>query len=133
MEEDKKVRIDKWLWAARMFKTRTLATDACNAGRVKVNGKSIKPSRKAQIGDEITVQKGQDKKIWVVQSLIEKRVSYSLAQECYEDKSPPPLARKPFQKMDSVFFDYPVAHRERGAGRPTKKDRRTIDKYKDME
>ncbi len=114
-----------------MFKTRTLATAACGSGRVKVDGVSVKPSRKIKLEEEVTISYGQDKKILVAKKLIEKRVSFKLAVECYEDKSPPPVPKDPNKVLDSAFFDFPVAQRERGAGRPTKKDRREIEKLRE--
>lgn len=123
-----KIRIDKWLWAVRMFKTRSLATDACNAGRVKINGDSVKPARNIAIGETITMQFGQDKKILKVVQLIENRVSFAIASTCYEDFSPPPIPRK-ITQQDSVFHPLPTAMRERGTGRPTKKERRSLDDF----
>lgn len=120
-----KVRIDKWLWAIRIYKTRTLASDACKAGKVKINGKSVKPSYNLQVGETIHIQKGINKKIYKALNLIEKRVAASLAAEAYEDLSPPEIQEK---KTYSAFFHYPG--RDKGAGRPTKKERRDMDKWK---
>lgn len=131
MSDLTKLRIDKWLWAVRVFKTRTLSTDACNAGRVKINGKSVKPSRSLKIGETVTITKGRVTIIYEVGKLIEKRVSAVLAAECYKDLSPPPPPKIAYGKKDAAFFDFPVAHRKRGEGRPTKKDRREIDRLKD--
>ena len=119
-----KVRIDKWLWAVRAFKTRSLATEACTAGKIKVNGTSVKPARNIAIGESVHFTQGIDKKIWKVLQLIEKRVSAPLAQACYEDLSPAPTPpAEPSVFIESVF-------RTRGEGRPTKKERRDIDKYR---
>lgn len=123
-----KVRIDKWLWSVRVFKTRSLATTACAAGKVKINGKSMKPSFNLKGGETITIRKGPLTIIYTVLTLIEKRVSAQLAAECYEDSSPPPPPKPTFGKKDAAFFDFPVAYRKRGDGRPTKKERRDIDK-----
>ena len=123
------VRIDKYLWSIRIFKTRSLASKACAAGRVKIDGRSIKASYSPKIGETITIQKGQEKKVVKVQQLIANRVNATLASMCYVDLSPPPMAIT--KKMDSVFYDVPVAPREKGTGRPTKKERRTLDKYRD--
>lgn len=130
MAEKSKIRVDKWLWAVRIFKTRSLATDACNAGRVKIEGKSVKPSRTLRIGETVTVKKGQLTIIYKAVGLIQKRVSATLAAENYEDLSPPPPPPKP-TKFNSAFIELPVAQRERGAGRPTKRERRKIDDLKD--
>lgn len=126
-----KVRIDKWLWAVRVFKTRTLATTACGAGRVKINGGSVKASREVKIGEKITIKKGPLTIIYEVTNLIEKRVSATLAAECYVDHSPPPPPKSVFSKKDAAFIQLPTAFRKRGDGRPTKRDRREIDKLKD--
>lgn len=131
MPELQKVRIDKWLWSVRVFKTRTLATKACDAGRVKIGGKSVKASRGAALGDKITVRKGPLTIIYEVTKLIGKRVSATLAAECYVDHSPPPPPKPTFGKKDAAFFDFPVAARERGTGRPTKRDRRDLDKLRE--
>lgn len=125
---DDKIRADKWLWAIRMFKTRTLATDACNAGKVKIDGDSIKASRMLKVGDLLSVQREQEKKIIRVVTLIEKRVGAPQAMMCYDDLSP---KTDPSEKLDPLF--YTIAHRDRGAGRPTKKERRALDDYFDDE
>jgi len=131
MAELQKVRIDKWLWSVRVFKTRTLATKACDAGRVKIKGSSVKASRGVQIGDKITVRKGPLTIIYESTKLIGKRVSATLAAECFVDHSPPPPPRPTFTKKDAAFLDFPQAVRERGTGRPTKRDRRDLDKLRD--
>lgn len=133
MPDLSKIRADKWLWAVRVFKTRTQATDACNAGKVKIEGNSIKPSRSIKVGETINIRKGPLTIIYQVEKIIEKRVSATLAAECYKDFSPPPPPKPTFTKKDTAFFDFPVAYRKRGDGRPTKKDRRTIDKLRDDE
>lgn len=126
-----KVRIDKWLWAVRVFKTRTLATTACGSGRVKIDGSSIKASRTIKIGEKVTIKKGPITIIYEVVELIEKRVSATLAAEAYNDHSPPPPPRPIFSKKDAAFIQLPTAFRKPGDGRPTKKDRREIEKLKD--
>lgn len=126
MADVQKIRIDKWLWAVRVFKTRTLATTACAAGRVKIGGKSVKPSRNVALGDTITAKKGPLTIIYKVEKLIAKRVSAKLAAECYLDQSPPAPPKPTFSKKDAIFFDRPV--RRRGEGRPTKRERRDLDK-----
>ncbi|MFV0523779.1 MAG: RNA-binding S4 domain-containing protein [Acidimicrobiales bacterium] len=115
------VRIDKWLWSVRLFKTRTVATEACAAGRVHVGDKAAKPSTKVSVGDTVTVRQPSRQMIVVVERLIEKRVSAGLAAECYEDRSPPPPGRP---------VEPPVAVRDRGSGRPTKRDRRRIEQFR---
>lgn len=125
-ENAEKIRIDKWLWAVRLFKTRTLAADACHAGKVKIDGESAKASRHLKLGDTITLTKGQERKIIKVLTLIENRVGAPVALTCYEDLSPPPTTAE--QAMSSVFY-LPNITRDRGTGRPTKKERRSLDKF----
>jgi len=125
MAEASKVRVDKWLWSVRAYKSRTLATDACNAGKVKINGKSVKASRLIDLNEEVHFQRAGNRKIYKVTALLEKRVSASLAATAYEDLSPPEIKN---EKMGSAFVSYPS--REKGAGRPTKKDRRGMNKFK---
>lgn len=120
-----KIRIDKWLWAVRIFKSRAISTDACNSGKVKIAGKSIKPSRAIKINETITVQKGIVKFVYEVTGLIEKRVSAKIASENVKDLT---SAEEKF-KMKAASTQ-PVASREKGLGRPTKKDRRDIEKFK---
>ena len=129
MTTTQKIRIDKWLWAIRIFKTRTLASDACKAGRVKIGGQSVKASRLIKIGDTVSVQKGPEKKIVKAISLIEKRVGASIAINCYEDLSPPPPIKQG-NKMQAVFFHPTDSQRDRGTGRPTKRERRVLDDFK---
>jgi len=118
-----KVRIDKWLWAIRVYKTRSLANDACQSGKIKINSTRIKPSRTIQIGDRITVQKGYIKFDYEVTGIIEKRVSATLAQQNYIDHTP----EEEKIKTNTKLFT-PQYQREKGQGRPTKKDRRDLDK-----
>jgi ribosome-associated heat shock protein Hsp15 len=109
------VRVDKWLWAVRVFKTRRQATDACTAGRIRING---------EVGDIVQAARRDRTIIYVAHELLEKRVSAPLAAAAVEDRSPPPP-----KKQDHL--DLPVfAQRDRGSGRPTKKDRRAIDKLR---
>lgn len=123
-----KIRVDKWLWAIRIFKTRTLASDACKAGRVKIDNKSVKASRMLKVGETVRVQKGEERKVVKAIKLIEKRVGAPIAVECYEDLSPKPDLS---DRQRPIFYKFPVAKRDRGTGRPTKKDRRDIDKLQD--
>lgn len=123
-----KTRIDKWLWSVRIYKTRTLATDACNAGKVKIAQNSVKPSQMIKIDDEIHISMNGEKKIYKVLSIIEKRVGAPIASLCYEDLSPPSIHDK---KQDSFFYNF--EYREKGSGRPTKKERRAIEEFKDTE
>jgi ribosome-associated heat shock protein Hsp15 len=109
------VRVDRFLCATRLFKSRTLAHDACEAGHVEVNGETVRASRLVRIGDEIRALAPRGRIVIVVSALEEKRQGAPRAKELYEDHSPPPVER-----------EMKVALRDRGAGRPTKADRRAI-------
>lgn len=122
MADKEKLRIDKYLWAIRAFKTRSLATEACKAGRVKLDGQTIKASHIVKIGEVYTIQKGIERKVIRVTALLEKRVDAKTAINFYEDITP----------VEDTYgyksmFHAPVLKRDRGTGRPTKKDRREID------
>ena len=127
MSELQKIRIDKWLWSVRMYKTRTLATEACAAGKIKIDGEAVKASYLLKIGQLINMKRQGEK--WTLKSvkLIEKRVSAPLAVVCYEDLTPPEEKNK--LQFPATFYEV----RDRGIGRPTKKDRREIDKFKDTD
>jgi len=119
------VRIDKWLWAVRVFKTRSLATEACKKGRVTIAGQSAKPSRVLKPGEVVEVRKNPVTYSYKVKQLIQKRVGAKLVPEYMEDITPASeLEILEMQKNMSWF------ERERGTGRPTKKDRRDIDRLK---
>ena len=115
------VRIDKYLWAVRVYKTRTQATDACRKGRVTVDKMPAKPSRMVSAGDVIRVKKMPVIYSYRVLDPIEKRVGARLVEEHMEDITPPEELHK--QDMQDDFF----VSRERGTGRPTKKERRRLD------
>ncbi|HOY04966.1 MAG TPA: RNA-binding S4 domain-containing protein [Saprospiraceae bacterium] len=124
-----KVRVDKWLWSVRIYKSRTIATDACKSGKIKVAGHGVKPSYQITEGDVVTVKKeGFTFEFRAVQ-LIEKRVGAPIAITCYEDITP--AAEK--SKYEAWFLNATPTNekRERGSGRPTKKDRRDIDTLKE--
>ena len=125
MGQVSKIRIDKWLWAVRIFKTRAISTDACNSGKVKIDGKSIKPSRTISLHETITVQKGIIKFVYNVAGLIEKRVSAKIASKNVTDLT----SEEEKFKMKAASAQ-PVATRDKRIGRPTKKDRRDIDKLR---
>jgi ribosome-associated heat shock protein Hsp15 len=115
-----KVRLDAWLWAVRIYKTRTDATAACRAGHVRLNGNPVKAAQAVVAGDRIRVRKaGHEFDLEVVQ-LLAKRVSAQVARTAYVDHSPP--------RERQVIPTVPV--RDRGAGRPTKKDRRELDRLR---
>lgn len=123
MEE---VRIDKYLWAIRLFKTRTKATKACNAGKVKIDGQSVKPAQTIQVGHVFTVRVNHEVKTIEVVELVEKRVGFSIAKTCYKDITP---EEDKLNVNKSAF--YSSERRDRGTGRPTKKERRDIEEFKD--
>lgn len=115
------VRVDAWLWAVRVYKTRSLATSACRAGHVRVNGERAKAAQQVRPGDEVRVRiAGFDRQL-VVRKTITKRVGAALVAESVEDRTPPPPPR------ELTAF---VPIRDRGAGRPTKRERRDIDKLR---
>ena len=114
-----RVRIDKWLWAARMFKTRSMATKACSAGHVRVNGETAKASLTVQAGDQVEVLTPARLRILEILALLDKRGPASVAQTLYSDHTPPP----PPKEEAPVF-------RERGSGRPSKRQRRALHKLR---
>ena len=118
------VRVDKWLWSVRVFKTRRQAADACAAGRVRINGTTVKPAAKVKTGDVVEAVRRDRTIVYVARELIDRRVSAAHAAACVEDRSPPPPERH--NHVDTPIF----AQRDRGAGRPTKKDRRAIDRLR---
>jgi ribosome-associated heat shock protein Hsp15 len=116
------VRVDKWLWAVRLYKTRALAADACKRGGVLVNGLPAKPSRDVHIGETVQAKTGQITRTVKVAGLIEQRVGAAIAREHAEDLTPPEEYNKPREPDYSRGIVRP-----KGAGRPTKKDRRDLD------
>lgn len=124
--EENIVRMDKWLWAARLFKTRSLAADAIKGGKVKVDGNPIKPSREVKEGDVIQVQIEQLHKVVQVKTVIKNRVSAKQVPEVYNDLTP----KEEYERIEFMHA-YKAEWRDRGAGRPTKKERRMIEKMKD--
>jgi ribosome-associated heat shock protein Hsp15 len=114
-------RVDRWLWAVRLYKTRSAATDAVKGGHVSVNGTGAKPATPVKVGDRVEAYAGGRERVLEVARVIEKRVGAPLAAECVVDHSPPPPERS---EVDAVF------HRDRGAGRPTKRERRQLDRFR---
>jgi ribosome-associated heat shock protein Hsp15 len=115
-------RVDRWLWSVRAFKTRTVATEACKGGHVSVNRAVTKPATTVRVGDLITIRVDGRDRVLEVAEVIDRRVSATRAAECYRDHSlpPPPAARAG-----------PTLVRDRSTGRPTKRDRRLIDRLRD--
>jgi ribosome-associated heat shock protein Hsp15 len=119
------VRLDKWLQIARVYKTRTQATHAVDLNRVRVNGQTAKPHRNLVLGDRIEVEIGDWTRILIVKELRDKTVSKEEARTLYDDQSPPRPEADPIQRL----MRRPPVLREKGAGRPTKKERREIDRW----
>lgn len=116
------VRIDKYLWAIRVYKTRTDATDACKGGKIRINGLDIKPSKTVKVGDIITARKGSVTYTYKVLDLLEKRVGAKLVENYALNQTPAEELEKLRAPIETFFLK-----RDRGAGRPTKKDRRQMD------
>lgn len=121
------VRIDKWLWAVRIFKTRSKATEACRKGRVEVDELPVKPSREVRIGDVVKVRIAPITRSFKVTGIIEKRVSAKLAPDFVEDITP-----QEELEMLNVQKEMNFLKRDKGTGRPTKKDRRDLDDFFDF-
>ena len=119
-------RIDKWLWAARIFKTRSIAAYACKNGRVVVNNANVKPSRPLKVGEVVHVRKPPITYSFRVLKCIEQRVGAKLVPEIYENVTDPKQYELLEMSRISGFID-----RQRGTGRPTKKDRRAMDAFTD--
>ena len=119
-------RIDKWLWAARIFKTRSIAADACKNGRVTLNGVNLKPSRTIKEGDVVSVKKLPVTYSFKVLKTIEQRVGAKLLPEIYENVTDPKQYELLQMSRISGFID-----RAHGTGRPTKKERRALDAFVD--
>ena len=113
------VRVDSWTWSVRLFKTRSAAAQACRAGHVKVDGVTAKPAHPLHIGAEVKVRSGGVERIVQVTQLVAKRVGAPIAVQCYIDNSPPPPPKEVLAALPQ---------RDRGAGRPTKRERRDIDR-----
>jgi ribosome-associated heat shock protein Hsp15 len=113
-------RVDKWLWAVRLYKTRSQATEACAAGHVRVNGAPAKAAHSVRVGDRVEARAHDRPRVFEVVQIIEKRVSAPLAAEAFVDHSPPPPPKE-------WYLDFA---RDPGAGRPTKKDRRALDRLR---
>ncbi|MFF9620918.1 RNA-binding S4 domain-containing protein [Streptomyces griseosporeus] len=117
------VRIDSWIWSVRLVKTRSLGAAACKGGHVRVNGERVKPAHSVRIGDEVRLRNEGRERVVVVKRLIRKRVGAPVAAQCYIDNSPPPPPREAVA---------PAGLRDRGAGRPTKRDRRELERLRGL-
>lgn len=119
------VRIDKWLWSVRLFKTRSQASEACRAGKVKIDGQPIKPSRELKLHEMIVVQIGQLTKTVEVKGLLKSRVGAKLVKDYLIDHT----SQEEYDKMQ-LMKELNYEHRDRGIGRPTKRERRLIERLK---
>jgi len=120
MDGVESTRVDKWLWSVRLVKTRPDAAEACRGGHVRVNGRPAKPATMVSPGDEVRARVGPTTRVVEVVRVIQKRVGAADAATCFLDRTPKPVL------TDAVQF----ATRDRGAGRPTKRDRRVLDKLR---
>lgn len=123
------VRIDKWLWAVRLFKTRSLATAACSAGHVKVDNQPVKPARPVQIGETISARAGNLHRTVKVIALLQRRVGPKLVADYLEDLTPP----EEYERVRELNANSRPAllHYPKGLGRPTKKQRRLMESFGD--
>ena len=125
-----KTRIDKWLWTVRIFKSRSMATQACKSGKVKVNNAKCKPARSIAGGEHISVDKNGLKLQFKIVEILKSRVAYAIAKACYEDLTST-------EEREKFWAFYPRRgggdDRERGLGRPTKRDRRAIENFKEID
>ncbi|GGU97719.1 hypothetical protein GCM10010495_05300 [Kitasatospora herbaricolor] len=114
------VRVDSWVWSVRLTKTRSLAAAACRAGHVRVNGERVKPAHAVRAGDEVRLRQDGRERVVVVSQVVRKRVGAPVAAECFVDNSPPAPPQS----------GAPTGERDRGTGRPTKRDRRDIEQLR---
>jgi len=124
-DRDATVRIDKWLWAARAFRSRTLAAQACSGGKISVNSAQASPHKPTRVGDTISISTPRGTLRWRVLGLAERRGPATVARTLYEDLTPPP----PPTPAEPFAIPMPP-RRERGSGRPTKRERRTLDRLR---
>lgn len=125
MAENEKVRLDKYLWSIRIFKTRRLATDACNDGKVKLNGANVKPSRSVALGDQYAIRTEARKWVITVTGILSNRVSHDIAIQNYIDQTP----EEEMQKKSGSAFVFSTGKRLSKKGRPTKRDKRKLDDF----
>jgi ribosome-associated heat shock protein Hsp15 len=120
--DEQTARVDQWLWSVRVYRTRSAATEACRGGHVKVNGSPAKAATSLRTGDVVSVRfPGRERVLEVVQ-LIKRRVGAPIAAQCFVDQSPPVTTTR--NSVGEIF------ERERGSGRPTKQDRRAMDRLR---
>ncbi len=121
------LRIDKWLWTVRLYKTRSQATEACKGGKVKIEGNNAKASREVKVDDIIEIQQPNIKRVIKIIRLNKNRVAAKLVADLIQDLTP----TEEFEKLE-MLKQFKNENRDRGIGRPTKKDRRTISKLKNF-
>jgi ribosome-associated heat shock protein Hsp15 len=114
-------RVDRWLWAVRLYKTRSAATAACRGGHVRINGEPAKPATTVRVGDRVEAHAHGRQRVLDVARIIDKRVGAAVSAECMVDHSPPPPTRD---------REAPTFTRDIGAGRPTKRERRRLDRFR---
>lgn len=119
------LRVDKWLWAVRIYKTRSLASDACKKNQITINGVDVKPSRILKVGELVEVRKPPITRTYKVLGLLGKRQSAAVVKDFVEDVTP----KEELDQLEMMRYVKGI-HRERGEGRPTKKDRRDMDRFK---
>ena len=125
MSEDKQIRIDKFLWAVRIYKTRSIAADECRKGRIIINNISVKPSRTIESGEVITIKKPPVQYKYKIINVTENRLPAKLVSQFIDNITPDEEKLKlNLSSKDGTF------HRDKGTGRPTKKERRIIDRFK---
>lgn len=117
------VRVDSWIWSVRLVKTRSMAASACKGGHVRVNGERVKPAHSVHVGDEVRLRHEGRERIVIVKQVIRKRVGPPVAAQCFVDNSPPPPPREAIA---------PAGIRDRGTGRPTKRDRRDLERLRGL-
>jgi ribosome-associated heat shock protein Hsp15 len=122
--EGESVRIDKWLWAVRLYRSRSLAAEACNAGHVKIGGNSAKPSRDVRAGEVISALTGRVLRTVKVLALLDRRVGAKVVSEFLEDMTPPEEYARAQAESRQVAIHFP-----KGFGRPTKKRRRDLEQF----
>lgn len=124
MSEDSQKRIDKYLWAVRIFKTRAIATEACKKGKIIIDGSPVKASRQVKVGEILEIKKNPVLYSYIIKEFPKSRISAKLVNEYIQDITSPEELKK--LEINESFF----VKRDRGTGRPTKKERRTIDKLR---
>jgi ribosome-associated heat shock protein Hsp15 len=122
-----RVRIDKWLWAARLFKTRSLATEAVTGGKVEVNGERVKPAKPVRAGDEVRLRQGPYEYLLLVRGLAERRGPASVAASLYQER---PESRAARERVAEQLKLGAAAWAFEEKGRPTKRDRRELDRFR---